>query len=140
MGYKNKDQRNKYAREWVAKRRAKYFFNKKCIKCNSTEKLELDHIDPSKKVSHSIFSWNEVKRNIELSKCQILCYNCHKKKSKHEHIKGEYHPKAKLNQNQVDSIRARAANNISTTILANEYNVSQRNIQRIIANKLWKID
>ncbi len=70
--------RIKYGREWRRKRRYEYFKNKSCTKCNSKKRLELDHIDPKKKISHNIWSWSEDRRNKELVKCQILCYKCHK--------------------------------------------------------------
>jgi 5-methylcytosine-specific restriction endonuclease McrA len=53
----------------------------KCVQCGATERLEFDHIDPSTKtatigqlVSRSTF-W------VEIEKCQLLCYDCHKKKT-----------------------------------------------------------
>lgn len=76
MGYTG-DKKREYQRLWVARRKEEFFKDKSCVKCGSTERLELDHVDPSKKVSHSIWSWSETRRNEELVKCQILCYNCH---------------------------------------------------------------
>jgi 5-methylcytosine-specific restriction endonuclease McrA len=73
--------RRQYNREWVAKRRAAYFEDKICVKCGSVERLELDHIDPETKVTNSVWSWADEKRNIELAKCQILCHECHKQKT-----------------------------------------------------------
>lgn len=55
--------------------------NGPCAKCGCRTRLELDHIDPSKKISHNIWSWGERRRLEELKKCQVLCYRCHKKKS-----------------------------------------------------------
>ena len=57
-----------------------------CIKCGSKERLELDHINPKEK------EWNP-KRSMcskklsenfwkEINKCQLLCYDCHKEKTK----------------------------------------------------------
>lgn len=75
-----------YQREWVRKRREAFFEGKTCVKCGSTERLELDHIDRSTKVSHNIWSWSESRREVELAKCQVLCYDCHKAKSVAESI------------------------------------------------------
>lgn len=84
----------RYKREWYAKRRAAYFADKSCVctstvcghgsVCGSTEKLELDHVDRSTKVSNSIWSWSEARRNEELAKCQVLCEFCHQTKSAEE--------------------------------------------------------
>jgi hypothetical protein len=61
--------------------RAKYFEGRSCAVCGSTKRLELDHIDPSKKKGHSVWSWSEKSRQEELAKCQPLCYVCHLKKT-----------------------------------------------------------
>lgn len=56
----------------------------KCVTCGSTLKLEVDHIDHKNK-NFTIFSstwdrpWEETKE--ELNKCQLLCKNCHLRKT-----------------------------------------------------------
>lgn len=72
----------KYQREWMAKRRAKFFNGRACASCGSLCNLELDHINPVTKVSHCIWSWSERRRLLELEKCQVLCHDCHKLKTK----------------------------------------------------------
>lgn len=81
--------KNEYAREYNLKRyhrlrsEALDTLGGKCKKCRSTSVLELDHIDPktktmdiSKMLNSSIkVFWEEV------TKCQILCKDCHKIKS-----------------------------------------------------------
>lgn len=81
MGYKDKDQQREYQRLWMAKRREEFFSGKVCIECDSSDDLELDHIDPAKKVTHRIWSWSDKRRNVELAKCQVLCEKCHMRKS-----------------------------------------------------------
>lgn len=71
----------KYKREWVARRRAQFFSGKACVKCGSNHRLELDHIDPSLKESHNIWSWSQKRRDEEIAKCQILCHDCHSEKT-----------------------------------------------------------
>lgn len=66
-----------YQRTWVAARRAAWFADKYYVRCGSREDLELDHIDPSTKESHNIWSWSEVRRDAEIAKCQVLCKSCH---------------------------------------------------------------
>ncbi len=65
------------------KKRALKFLGGCCKICSSQEKLEFDHADPKKKkftiakfwsYSEKIF-WDEVK------KCQLLCKQCHVKKT-----------------------------------------------------------
>jgi 5-methylcytosine-specific restriction endonuclease McrA len=62
-----------------------------CKKCGSTERLELDHIDPATKISHNIWSWREERLIAELKKCQVLCYRCHKLKTINENTKSLKH-------------------------------------------------
>lgn len=75
------DERRAYQARWVASRRAAYFAGKRCGKCGSVEELELDHVDPSQKISHKIWSWSATRRAAELAKCQVLCSTCHKAKT-----------------------------------------------------------
>jgi 5-methylcytosine-specific restriction endonuclease McrA len=82
MPYKNREDKQKFQREWIAKRKAEFFKDKICAKCDSNYDLQLDHIDRTIKTSHRIWSWSEEKRNEELKKCQVLCSKCHKIKTK----------------------------------------------------------
>lgn len=73
--------KKQYQLEWLAARRAAYLADKSCAVCGSTTNLEIDHIDPSKKVSHRIWSWSKARREAELAKCQILCITHHREKT-----------------------------------------------------------
>ena len=65
----------------------KYMRDKACIECseNDIRVLEFDHIEPSKKsfgIAWAINNgkpWDAILSEIE--KCQILCANCHKKRT-----------------------------------------------------------
>ena len=76
--------KREYQRQWVARRRAEWFADKHCVKCGSTDELQLDHIDPKTKVNNSIWSWSVARRVVELEKCQVLCYPCHKVKTREQ--------------------------------------------------------
>lgn len=69
--------RRQYQRKWVAERRAAFFAGKCCVDCGSTSGLELDHVDPSTKVHHAIWSWSEPRRLSEIAKCVVRCRSCH---------------------------------------------------------------
>lgn len=58
----------------------------KCSKCPAMEGLEFDHIDPSTKLFTIRSNWGigEALFLAELKKCQLLCKECHKKKTSHE--------------------------------------------------------
>jgi len=61
--------------------------NSACVICTESDPrvLEFDHINPKEKrfsISQSVrlgFSWEETL--VEIAKCQILCANCHKKRT-----------------------------------------------------------
>lgn len=78
---KDLESKRKYQREWVAARRAEFFEGKSCANCNSTNRLELHHLNPEEKIGHAIFSWSKERRDIEIAKCQILCNKCHREET-----------------------------------------------------------
>ena len=83
MVYFNEEKRE-YQRNWMKKRRENLINNlgNKCSICESQDRLEFHHKDPSIK-SFSInskLSYNEKELEEELNKCELLCFECHKKK------------------------------------------------------------
>jgi hypothetical protein len=82
MPYKDKNKQREYQRLWIRQRRLQWLkANGPCVICGSWQDLEIDHTDPTKKVTHRIWSWNEKVRKTELLKCQVLCEYHHKKKT-----------------------------------------------------------
>lgn len=79
MPMKTKDEQREYQRKWMAARRAEYFKGKFCVRCFSTERLEIHHVNPESKITNAVWSWRNERRQEELNKCEILCYKCHKK-------------------------------------------------------------
>jgi len=62
------------------------FLGGKGVDCGSKENLELDHKDRSQKEFDlsKIWSGSKIKYYEELNKCQLLCYACHKEKTRIE--------------------------------------------------------
>lgn len=57
MGYTGEKKRE-YAREWIRKRRKSWIDQHgPCVQCGSNEKLEVDHIDLSKKLINPRSLW-----------------------------------------------------------------------------------
>lgn len=87
-GMTRKEYMKQYQRKWQLSRREKYFEGKVCAKCESVERLELDHIDPTIKKYEPRALWGMSEANpnriAELAKCQILCHDCHKEKTKED--------------------------------------------------------
>lgn len=90
MGIKDPDERRTYGRTWRANRRIFYIdlMGGCCVKCGTTDQLEVDHIDPSTKSMNPTRLWSRTHEIImeELSKCQLLCKKCHQEKTSAERI------------------------------------------------------
>ncbi len=67
-----------------------------CAKCGDSKNLQFDHINPkTKKFTIACgSSYSEAKFWEEIGKCQLLCIECHKKKSSIESEKRRTHGKA----------------------------------------------
>lgn len=85
MPYADPAVQREYQKQWVAARRQVWIdTNGPCVKCGSRDDLEVDHVDPAKKVSHRIWSWSRKRREVELARCQVLCGLCHKDKTRRQ--------------------------------------------------------
>lgn len=73
----------KKANEKVQQRRLDWIEENGPCSCGSTENLEVDHVDPSKKELEPSHIWTRRKevQEKELAKCQVLCYECHNQKT-----------------------------------------------------------
>lgn len=87
--YKDKAEQREYQKEWIRNRRDEWINdNGPCQTCGSDDRLEVDHVDRSKKLLSPAKLWSmsrdNPKRISELAKCQVLCFNCHKAKTSGE--------------------------------------------------------
>ena len=80
-----------YMKKRIARRRAEAVkqFGGKCVKCGSTEDLEFDHLnhDPDprgRRGRGTMWTFSEKRLQAELEKCQLLCHDCHLKKTSEE--------------------------------------------------------
>lgn len=50
-----------------------------CVVCGSTKEMQIDHFDPSQKsfTLAKLWSVSEERFLEELTKCQLLCWDCH---------------------------------------------------------------
>ena len=71
----------KWRKAYYERRMTEYhaYLGGRCVKCGSTEKLEMDHMDPKTKCftvgAKYDAKWEVIKP--ELDKCQLLCEACH---------------------------------------------------------------
>lgn len=74
-----------YQRRYLRERREAWITEHgPCAACGSAVRLEIDHIDSaSKEINVSqIWSYSQQRRDAELAKCQVLCFSCHRAKTK----------------------------------------------------------
>lgn len=86
---KNKE----YLRKRYAQQRASFldYLGGRCAVCNTTEDLQIDHVDPTQKefpVSRLWARRDLPKAYTELDKCQLLCEAHHIEKTTSEHKNG----------------------------------------------------
>jgi len=132
LGYKSKEAQRRYQQQWIKDRRDGYFKDKVCAICGSKEKLELDHIDRLTKVGHKIWSWSKQRRDLELTKCQVLCEEHHSTKSAVESM----NILRKLNATQVQEVRNDLVAGMTQVAVAKKFNVSRRTILSIWKNEM----
>jgi 5-methylcytosine-specific restriction endonuclease McrA len=86
------DAKREYQRQWLARKREKaiHEYGGVCSQCGSSEDLEFDHINPELKARNIGAIWSYSWENIrdELAKCQLLCVDCHKAKTRETSYKG----------------------------------------------------
>lgn len=90
MPFKDREKQLEYLRKYNKKyQKERYIREKnelikklggKCSVCGSTEGLEFDHIEREGKKFAITAKLHSKELDEELSKCQLLCYICHKKK------------------------------------------------------------
>lgn len=80
MPYADREAKNKYQREWMARRREEWIAeNGPCVDCGSSEDLEIDHKVRSTKAMNPTQLWSRTRavREAELAKCVVRCSKCH---------------------------------------------------------------
>jgi len=146
---KTQEEYNAYHRAWTQKQKDAFYSNKSCQVCGSDERLEIDHIDPEKKIDNNIWNWAIERRLEELSKCRVLCHDCHVqrhvedgtfKRSGLLHGRlGENGPNAKLKESQVRRIRLLVALGLkSQRGIAKELGLAPATVNQIIKMKRWR--
>jgi 5-methylcytosine-specific restriction endonuclease McrA len=92
MPYADRSTQRRAQWAWMQRRRRSWLAaNGPCVRCGSTEHLEVDHWDPASKVDHRVWSWSESRLFAELAKCQVLCRACHQRKTADENSRPLVH-------------------------------------------------
>jgi 5-methylcytosine-specific restriction endonuclease McrA len=88
MPYRDVRAKNDYERGRYHKRRAEAIsmLGGKCAECEATDDLQFDHVNPEAKSFPvgAMWSVSRARYLAELTKCQLLCRSCHKRKTAHE--------------------------------------------------------
>lgn len=84
----------------------------KCAKCGSKKRLEFDHIKRSTKTATvtTILCGRDSKLQAELAKCQLLCHDCHARKTARDLRREGFFNHAKMVRNGRKGGRAFAKN------------------------------
>lgn len=108
-----------------------------CAVCASTDQLEFDHVDKTTKnfTIASRLTIAEDALTLELDKCQLLCKDCHNKKSKLE--KQNTMKSNKLDWDTVEDIKGLLTLGIKQTIIAEMYGVTRSTIHLIKKGEIW---
>ena len=137
MPYADPDQKRRYQREWKSARRAAWLAEHgPCIDCGTWDGLEVDHVDASLKVTHSVWSWSQARRDIELAKCVVRCKPCHLRKGSEAgdtSQNGRRNGQVKITEDDVRAIRASGK---SDRVLAREFGLSRGYVWKI--KNRWK--
>jgi len=142
---------NEYMRKYMLKRyharrkEAIETLGGKCSACGSRDSLHIDHIDPQTKSFgiSKLWSVSYKKYQAELSKCQLLCEDCHKEKSRADgsygknRARGERVGTSKLTESDVIQIRELASTTTQSS-LAKIFGVSRACIRFVVRRKTWK--
>lgn len=130
-----------FQREWVRKQRQEWLLaNGPCRQCGSSLRLEVDHVDPTQKVSHKVWSWSKERRSEELSKCQILCHSCHRQKTaafNRARQTGKRGVALKLEETQVLEIFRLAHSGIGPREIARKFGIVHSTVVEIRDGKIW---
>jgi 5-methylcytosine-specific restriction endonuclease McrA len=133
------EEQREYQRIWIANRRSQWIAEHgPCALCGSSERLEVDHTDPTQKLLKPARLWSMSPKNprriAELAKCRVLCYDCHMAKSKNEKLQGEDAPHAKLTTEDILAIRESKE---SYRALGARYKVCYSTIGKIKRMERW---
>lgn len=114
-----------YQLRWMNRRREAWLAeNGPCVRCGSTNRLEVDHRDPTKKVTHLIWSFSKERLEAELAKCQVLCHDCHLRKTAFDVFP--------LNEAQVADLVERVAAGEKKAAVARDYGITRNTLYRIL--------
>lgn len=131
-----------YQRRWMAEKRLQYFSDKSCKECGSTVRLELDHIDPSTKVNNCIWSWSKSRQQSELNKCQVLCHDCHLKKSIayfKERFTGRPKPSRKIPWQTIEQIRCQLNSGMTERKVASMHGLGKTTVHEIKTGQIYAL-
>lgn len=140
MSYKDRSKQREYQRRWKAERRRAWLADKACIDCGTSDDLQIDHVDASKKVDHRVWSWARERRESELDKCVVRCSDHHKEKTlrEREHAFGSRVSASKLTDEMVREIRTKHLEGSTKRGLAREYEIDEKAVRMLISRQTWR--
>lgn len=144
----NREYHREYSKKYYHKRRDELIklLGGKCVVCGTNENLEFDHVNDIKgKIDIGKllnYSWKIILKEIE--KCQLLCREHHKEKSRangsfgKNRLVGSMSKMAKLNEDMVREIIVLLKSGEKMQLIADKFCVSYKTIANIKHGKNWK--
>lgn len=147
MPFKDPEKRRQNEQERKQRRRlqAITMLENRCVVCESKDKLEFDHKDPTTKTFNISANLNCSNDRFwkEVEKCQLLCRKHHLDKTANERKAGVYkgcigenNPSSKLRDLDVIYIHLLFNAGYSVTQITKEFSVNHSTISRIVSGKL----
>lgn len=137
MPYSSKEKQREYQCQWIADRRKTYLSDKTCVECGSTQRLEMHHIDAGKKITHRVWSWSVSRRDLEISKCAVLCRGCHRRHMK-EYYVTRLQPTTKLSPAQARHMRNLRKRGAKYADLCRMFGVAKSTVSAVINRRLYR--
>lgn len=141
MPMATKEEQREYQKRWMAERRQAYLKGKYCVRCGSIDNLHVHHKDRALKVHHCVWSWSEERRSAELSKCEILCRDCHiqhhREDGAFKTFLGRTPTNAKLTSDKVIEILELKKINLSNRKIGIILNIPRQTVDDVISGKSW---
>lgn len=121
------------------RRRSEWIANNGPCSCGSTDRLEVDHIDPTQKAISISDVWTRCAevREAELAKCQVLCYKCHKAKTKRD-LANNHHPHHNFGEDVVNAVRIAHRMGDSVASLARLHGTTWHSMNQMIQGITYK--
>ena len=145
----DRDYHREYSRNYYHQKRSELIerLGGRCSRCSKTHNLEFDHKDPREKSFDigKLLNYSKQRIEQELTKCQLLCDDCHKTKTQlnrdgyETRARGEDVTGAVLTEDIVRSVKQERAKGATLNQLMKTFpDIKKATLYCIISGTTWK--